>query len=123
MQSQPGGIYSLDSLKKLAYLLDDQFRVPFTRIRLGWDFILGLIPVAGDLLTACMSLFILVAARKYNISGSVMWKMLGNIIVDFLIGLIPVVGDFLDAGYKANAMNIKLLLAAIEQKNHDNLRK
>lgn len=122
MQNQPGGVYSLASLKKIAYLLDDQFRVPFTRFRLGWDFIIGLIPIAGDLLTAIMSLFILIAARKYNISGSVMWKMLGNIVLDFLIGLIPVVGDFLDAGYKANAKNVKLLLAAIEDNRQENLR-
>ena len=117
MQNPPTGIYSIASLKRIAYLLDDQFRVPFTRFRLGWDFILGLVPVAGDLLTAIMSLFILIAARKYHIKGSVMWKMLGNIVVDFLIGLIPVVGDFLDAGYKANAKNVKLLLAAIDEQN------
>lgn len=123
MQNPPTGIYSIKSLQRLAYLLDDQFRIPFTRIRLGWDFILGLIPVAGDILTAITSLFILVAARKYHISGGVMWKMLGNIVVDFLIGLIPVVGDILDAGYKSNAMNMKLLLAAIEDKQQDDLRK
>ncbi|MEE2732408.1 MAG: DUF4112 domain-containing protein [Pseudomonadota bacterium] len=117
MQNPPTGLFSIASLQRVAYLLDDQFRVPFTRYRLGWDFILGLIPVAGDLLTAVMSLFILIAARKYHIKGSVMWKMLGNIVVDFLIGLIPVVGDVLDAGYKSNAMNVKLLLAAIEEQN------
>jgi hypothetical protein len=111
----PQGIYSIPSLKRLAFLLDDQFRIPYTRIRLGWDFILGLIPIAGDLLTAIISLFILVAARKYGVKGLVMWKMLGNIVVDFLLGLIPVVGDFVDAGFKANARNVKLLLAAIEQ--------
>lgn len=117
MQKPPTGIFSIKSIQRIAYLLDDQFRVPFTRFRLGWDFILGLFPIAGDLLTAIMSLFILIAARKYHIKGSVMWKMLGNIVVDFLIGLIPVVGDILDAGYKSNAKNVKLLLAAIAEQN------
>ncbi len=111
---QPGGLFSLPSLKRLAYLLDDQFRIPFTPYRLGWDFIIGLIPIAGDLLTAFMSLFLLVAARKYNVGGIVLWKMLGNIVIDFLIGLVPIAGDVADAAWKANAKNIKLLLKAIE---------
>lgn len=122
MQKPPGGLYSIKSLQRIAYLLDDQFKVPFTNFRLGWDFILGLIPVAGDLLTAIVSLFILFAARKHHIHGSVMWKMLGNIVLDFLIGLIPIVGDILDAGYKANAKNVKLLLAAIESNQGEHLR-
>lgn len=111
---QPSGIYSITSLKRLAYLLDDQFRIPFTPYRLGWDFILGLIPVAGDLLTAVMSTFLLFAARKYNIPRRVLWAMLVNIIIDFLIGLIPIAGDLADAAWKANAKNVKLLLKAIE---------
>lgn len=111
----PTGIYSIPNLKRLAFLLDDQFRIPYTRIRLGWDFLIGLIPVAGDLLTALVSIFILVAARKHGAKGLFMWKMLGNIVFDFVLGLIPVVGDLLDAGFKANARNVKLLLAAIEQ--------
>ena len=122
MQNPPGGLYSISSLQRIAYLLDDQFKVPFTQYRLGWDFILGLIPVAGDLLTAMVSLFILFAARKHGIRGSVMWKMLGNIVLDFLIGLIPIIGDFLDAGFKANAKNIKLLLTAIENIQHQDLQ-
>ncbi len=119
MQNPPTGLFSIASLKRIAYLLDDQFQVPFTRFRLGWDFIIGLFPVAGDLLTAIVSLFILFAARKYHIKGGVMWKMLGNIVADFLVGLVPVVGDFLDATYKANAKNVKLLLAAIEEQHPD----
>jgi len=114
--TNPGGIYALANLHRLAYLLDDQFKVPFTRYRLGWDFIIGLIPVAGDLLTAVMSLFILIAARKHGVRGWVLWKMLGNIGLDFLLGLVPILGDILDAGFKSNARNMKLLVAAIEGK-------
>ncbi|MAR90022.1 MAG: DUF4112 domain-containing protein [Pseudomonadota bacterium] len=115
MQGRPGGIYSLKSLKRLAFLLDDQFKVPFTGYRLGWDFIIGLIPVAGDLITSLMSLFIILAARKHQVPKSVQAKMLANVGVDFLVGVIPVVGDFADAAYKANARNINLLLEAVEQ--------
>jgi len=114
---QPSGIYSIPNLKRIAYLLDDQFKVPFTPYRLGWDFILGLVPIVGDLVTAIMSMFLLVAARKYKIPDRVLWRMLLNIIIDFLIGLIPAIGDVVDAAWKANAKNVKLLLKAIEEKD------
>ena len=112
---QPKGLYSLANLRRLAYLLDDRFKIPFTRYRLGWDFIIGLIPVAGDILTAILSLHILVAARKYDVSGGVMWRMLSNILIDMVVGAVPIVGDLLDASWKANAMNVKLLVKSIEK--------
>lgn len=111
----PGGIYSLTSLKRLAYLLDDKFKIPFTRYRLGWDFIIGLIPVAGDILTAIVSIHILVAARKYGVKGRVMWRMLANILIDVALGAIPLIGDVVDATWKSNAMNVKLLVKSIEE--------
>ena len=54
--------------------------------------------------------------------AEVEWWKLGNIVLDFLIGLIPIIGDFLDAGFKANAKNIKLLLTAIENKQDQDLQ-
>ncbi len=113
--NQPAGLYSLANLKRLAYFLDDRFRVPFTRYRLGWDFVIGLIPVAGDVLTAVVSMHILVAARKYGVKGPVMWRMLANILIDVALGAIPVIGDLMDASWKSNAMNVKLLVKSIEE--------
>lgn len=115
MPDQPTGAYSMANLKRLTYLLDNQFKVPFTQYRLGLDFLIGLIPLAGDLVTSLVSLHILIAARKYGVHRQILWKMLGNIGVDFLVGIVPVIGDFLDAGWKANARNMKLLVNAIEQ--------
>lgn len=115
--NQPTGLYSLPNLKRLAYFLDDRFKVPFTRYRLGWDFVIGLIPIAGDLLTAIVSMHILIAARKYGIKGIVMWRMLANILIDVALGAIPVIGDLVDATWKSNAMNVKLLVKSIEEKN------
>lgn len=114
MDNGQTGIYSIKNLQRLAYLLDDRFRIPFTNYRIGWDFIIGLIPVAGDVLTGIMSVFILIGAWKYQVPRKVIWKMLWNILLDVLVGLIPVLGDWLDATFKANARNVKLLLKAID---------
>jgi len=110
------GIYSIQNLQRLANLLDNQFRIPFTRYRVGWDFIIGLIPVAGDVLTGLASLFILIGARKYGVSGRIQLRMLVNILIDVLAGSVPVLGDILDASFKANARNMRLLLDAIESR-------
>lgn len=116
MDTGPNGIYSIKNLKRLANILDDRYRVPFTRFRFGWDFIIGLVPVIGDLLTALAAVFILIGARKHQVSTGVQMRMLGNIVLDFLVGLVPVIGDFLDAGFRSNTKNIKLLLKAIESR-------
>jgi len=113
------GIYSIQNLQRLANLLDNQFRIPFTRYRIGWDFIIGLIPVAGDVLTGLASLFILIGARKYGVSGRIQLRMLVNILIDVLAGSVPVLGDILDASFKSNARNMRLLLDAIESPQND----
>ncbi|HEX4938782.1 MAG TPA: DUF4112 domain-containing protein [Candidatus Kapabacteria bacterium] len=119
MENGQTGIYSIQNLQRLANLLDNQFRIPFTRYRIGWDFIIGLIPVAGDVLTGLASLFILIGARKYGVSGRIQLRMLVNILIDVLAGSVPVLGDILDASFKANARNMRLLLDAIESRQND----
>ena len=42
----------------LARLMDEQFVVPGTRIRFGWDSILGVFPGFGDAITSAISLLI-----------------------------------------------------------------
>ncbi len=119
MENGQTGIYSIQNLQRLANLLDNQFRIPFTRYRIGWDFIIGLIPVAGDVLTGLASLFILIGARKYGVSGRIQLRMLVNILIDVLAGSVPILGDILDASFKANARNMRLLLDAIESRQDD----
>ncbi|NPU94848.1 MAG: DUF4112 domain-containing protein [Gammaproteobacteria bacterium] len=119
MENGQTGIYSIQNLQRLANLLDNQFRIPFTRYRVGWDFIIGLIPVAGDVLTGLASLFILIGARKYGVSGRIQLRMLVNILIDVLAGSVPILGDILDASFKANARNMRLLLDAIESRQDD----
>ena len=52
-----------DRLDRTAALLDSRFRVPYTRVRFGWDAIIGLLPVVGDLATAAVSLHLVRCAH------------------------------------------------------------
>lgn len=106
---------TLNRLERYAELTDSCFRVPFTRIRFGVDALIGLIPVAGELIGVALSAYLLFEASKLGVSHSLKVKMLKNILIDFLIGLVPFVGDLADFAYKANIRNLELLKSEIDQ--------
>ena len=98
-----------ERLDAYARLMDSQFRIPFTPIRLGVDSLIGLLPGIGDGAAFLMSLYPVFEARKMGAGKGLIVKMLFNILVDFLIGLIPLIGDVFDIGFKANIRNVRLL--------------
>jgi hypothetical protein len=89
--------------------MDDEFVVPGTRIRFGWDSILGLFPGLGDVITSAISLLIVHHAWQTGASPVVLARMLANIGVDFMLGAVPLAGDALDFAWKANRKNARLL--------------
>lgn len=95
--------------RQLASLLDGAWGIPFTRWRIGVDPLLGLFPVAGDLLSALLGLGIVWQARRLAAPQWLQVKMLGNIALDFVIGSIPVIGDIADIGFRQNTRNATLL--------------
>lgn len=99
----------LDQVQFLARIMDEQFLVPGTNIRFGWDTILGLFPGIGDALTSAISLLIVHHARQTGASPILLARMLANVGVDFLLGSIPLVGDAFDFAWKANRKNARLL--------------
>ena len=99
----------LAQVQWLARMLDDRFAVPGTRIRFGWDAILGLVPGLGDALASVLSLLIVHHAWQTGAKPFTLARMLGNVAADFLIGAVPFVGDLFDVAFKANRRNARLL--------------
>ena len=99
----------LNQVQFLARIMDDQFLVPGTNIRFGWDTILGLFPGICDALTSAISLLIVHHARQTGASPLLLARMIGNVGVDFLLGSIPLVGEAFDFAWKANRKNARLL--------------
>lgn len=89
--------------------MDSAVRIPGTNIRFGLDPIIGLVPVAGDVLSAAFSIYILTEAGRIGVPRPVLTRMAANIGLDLVIGLLPVVGDVGDFVYKANERNLRLL--------------
>lgn len=99
----------INDLRRWAHLLDTTFRIPGTRIRFGWDPIIGLIPGLGDLATPVFSGMILLHGFRRGIPKVVQLRMLFNVILDAAVGLVPLLGDLWDFAWKANAKNLALL--------------
>jgi hypothetical protein len=99
----------LDALRRIQVLLDSAFRVPGTRIRFGWDPILGLVPGLGDFVTAAFALTVLIHANRMRVPRIIQLRMAVNTLVDLAIGAMPFVGDVGDVFWKSNARNFALL--------------
>jgi hypothetical protein len=96
-------------LRRWTWLLDGLFRVPGTRLRVGLDALIGLIPGAGDLIGSVLSLMLVREAVALGVSRPVLARMVWNVLLDALIGVIPVVGDVLDVAWRANVRNMALI--------------
>jgi hypothetical protein len=99
----------LGTLRSWQRLLDEAFRIPGTRVRFGWDAVVGIVPWAGDVITALMGVVVLVAAHRMRVPGVVQVRMLFNLAIDLAIGLVPFAGDIADVFWKANTRNMALL--------------
>ncbi len=105
-------------LDRTGRLLDNRFRIPGTNIRFGLDFIIGLIPGAGDLFSFGISGFLVLMMARNGASGKVVAKMIGNIVIDTVVGAIPLLGDLFDLGFKSNIRNLKLLREHYKEGEH-----
>jgi hypothetical protein len=106
-------------LEKTANLLDSKFRIPGTKFTFGFDPILGLIPILGDVSTFILSAIMITYMTKYGVSKKVLILMVLNIVLDALVGGIPVAGSIFDFVYKANDRNIKLLKEHYQEGRHE----
>lgn len=109
----PPGLSARDAriLRKLqsrAHYLDKGFS--FFGLRFGWTFLIGLIPLAGDVADASLNYLLIVhPARKTEIPPWLLKRMLLNNAVSAGVGFVPVVGDVILAAFKANSRNVALL--------------
>src|SRR5687768_8163330 len=114
----PGGRESLaadvERVRTLARALDSQFEI--AGFRFGWDAIIGLVPVAGDVVTGLLGIYPIIIARKHGLSRFVKGRMVANLLLDWAVGAVPLAGDVFDVAFKANMKNLKLLERELEKR-------
>lgn len=101
--------------RQLAKVMDDAVTVPGTRIGLGLDALIGLVPGIGDVVGSALSGMIVRDAIRARVPMPVLAWMGLNLVVDALLGLVPGVGDLLDVAHRANRKNLRLLLREVER--------
>ena len=83
-------------LEALAKLMDGAFVIPGTNIRMGLDGLIGLVPVAGDMVSGLISTYMIWEARQLGAPRWLIARMLANTLLDTTIGAVPVLGDAFD---------------------------
>ena len=96
-------------VKRLVYLLDEQFRIPGTKFRFGLDPIMNLVPFLGDMTGFVISAGLLLTMAKKGAGNKLVVLMSINILLDATIGAIPFIGQVFDFYFKANSRNLNLM--------------
>ena len=99
----------LTRLRRLAWLLDAQFRLPGTKFRFGVNSLFGLSPVVGDVALGFVSLYLIWEAKRLGAPQALLGKMLANVAIEVVGGAVPILGDVFDMAFKANLRNLALL--------------
>ncbi len=107
---------SLARLEALARLMDGAFVLPGTNLRFGLEAIVGLVPVAGDMIAGLVSTYLIWEARQLGAPRWLVARMLANTLLDTTIGAIPVFGDAFDVVFRANLKNMTLLRRHLDKK-------
>ena len=98
-----------ERLITLTRLMDSAIDVPVLRTAVGLDALLGIVPVAGDLLSAAIGVYLITQARELGASRWLQGKMVGNLLLDTAVGAVPLAGDVFDIYFRAHRRNLKLL--------------
>jgi hypothetical protein len=98
-----------ERLLALSKLMDAAVDIPLLRTRVGLDALLGVVPVAGDLLSAAIGVYLVAQARELGASRWLQTRMVGNLLLDAALGMVPVAGDVADIYFKAHLRNLRLL--------------
>jgi len=100
---------SLARITLLAKLLDSAFYIPGLNRRIGFDALIGVVPIVGDAISAALSSYIIWEAHQLGLPRWKIARMVGNVAVDTAIGAIPLAGDLFDVFFKANMRNIRII--------------
>jgi hypothetical protein len=96
-------------IEALETMLERALMIPGTRIPVGLDAMIGLVPVVGDALAGIIGLYLVWEARNLGLSKWAVARMLGNVGIDTAIGAIPLAGDIFDVLYRSNSKNLRIL--------------
>ena len=108
-------------VEALEQLLERSFHIPGTKVPIGLDSIVGLVPVLGDVVTAAMGAYMVWEARNLGMSKWQLMRMAANVGVDTALGAIPLAGDLFDFIWRSNTKNLRIIKKHLD-KHHPGTR-
>ena len=108
-------------IETMEFLLERAIAVPGLSRKVGLDSVIGLVPVAGDLIAAVMGMYIVWEAKNLGMSRWHLARMMGNIGIDTLLGAVPVAGDLFDFVFRSNSRNLRIVKRHLD-KHHPETR-
>ena len=116
--SHPETEAALARVEAVARIMDRMFEIPGTKVRIGLDAIIGIVPIIGDLISQVISSYIIWEARQLGVSRFTLARMMANSAIDTVVGIIPFAGDAFDIYFRANLKNLALLKAHLAKHGH-----
>lgn len=96
-------------IEMLERVLERAIVIPGLNRGIGLDAVMGLVPVAGDVIAGVMGLYLVWEARNLGMPKRTLARMLMNVGIDTSIGAVPVVGDVFDFLFRSNTRNLRLV--------------
>jgi Domain of unknown function (DUF4112) len=104
-------------IEALEQLLERSFHIPGTKIPIGLDSIVGLVPVLGDIVTAAMGTYMVWEARNLGMSKFQLIRMTANVGIDTILGAVPLVGDAFDFIWRSNSKNLRIIRKHLDKQH------
>ncbi|MYL96175.1 DUF4112 domain-containing protein [Novosphingobium sp. FGD1] len=108
-------------VEALEQVLERALTVPGLNRKVGLDAIVGLVPVAGDVVSAAMGLYLVWEARNLGMSKWQLARMTANVGFDTMVGAIPLAGDLFDFVFRSNSRNLRIIRKHLD-KHHPQTR-
>ena len=105
----PGSKEELIS-RLIAYVMDNLFKVPGTKARVGINPFLDLIPFVGDGAAMFISAATILEGARRGVPKVVLTRMGLNILLNGIVGTIPGVGEAFAFWFKPSSRNYQLLV-------------
>ncbi|HEU4821010.1 MAG TPA: DUF4112 domain-containing protein [Qipengyuania sp.] len=96
-------------MEAMERLLERSLTIPGTKVPVGLDSVVGLIPVVGDAIAAALGAYLLWEAKNLGLPKWKLWRMAGNIAFDAAVGAVPVAGDLFDFVFRSNSRNLRIV--------------
>ncbi len=98
-------------LDLVSFVMDRMIEVPGTKVRIGLNTLLLVLPFIGDAISGAVGAAILtIGLSVFRVPRIVAARMMMNSLIDASVGWVPVLGDLFNLWFKADTRNVRLLM-------------